>query len=148
MLYKNDRWLSAIRQRNQVCNNHDCGPNNNAPLYYPRILGLPPDFKEGVLFSTYATLVSTLHKGKVSVHLSSLCPKWSAHFTVRTIGNCISILCYIHAGTCQILITFVSSVQQGHYTGGPRFIKIWTYSLMLHGLAKYYVCFFFFRCRC
>jgi hypothetical protein len=68
-----------------------------------RILGLPPDFKEGVLFSTYATLVSTLHKGKVSVHLFSLCPKWSAHYAECTIGNCISI-CYIHAGTCQIII--------------------------------------------
>ena len=29
----------------------------------PRILGLPADFKEGVLFSTYATLVSTVHRG-------------------------------------------------------------------------------------
>lgn len=28
-----------------------------------RILGLPADFKEGVLFSTYATLVSTVHRG-------------------------------------------------------------------------------------
>ena len=28
-----------------------------------RVLGLPNDFKSGVVFSTYATLVSTVQKG-------------------------------------------------------------------------------------
>ena len=28
-----------------------------------RVFGLPADFKEGVLFSTYATLVSSVQKG-------------------------------------------------------------------------------------
>ena len=36
----------------------------DSQLYF-RILGLPADFKEGVLFSTYATLVSTVHRGNL-----------------------------------------------------------------------------------
>jgi len=28
-----------------------------------RVLGLPADFKEGVVFSTYATLVSSVQRG-------------------------------------------------------------------------------------
>ena len=36
-------------------------------VFFTRILGLPSDFKEGVLFSTYATLVSTVHRGNSEV---------------------------------------------------------------------------------
>ena len=37
-------------------------------VFLTRILGLPADFKEGVLFSTYATLVSTVHRGTLSMY--------------------------------------------------------------------------------
>ena len=32
-------------------------------IYFFRVFGLPADFKEGVVFSTYATLVSSVQKG-------------------------------------------------------------------------------------
>lgn len=33
-----------------------------------RVFGLPADFKEGVVFSTYATLVSSVQKGIIGNH--------------------------------------------------------------------------------
>ncbi len=38
---------------------------------YFRVFGLPSDFKEGVIFSTYATLVSSVSRGKnkISKHV-------------------------------------------------------------------------------
>ena len=44
--------------------------------HWCRILGLPADFKEGVLFSTYATLVSTVNRGTYTCSLMTWC---SAH---------------------------------------------------------------------
>ena len=35
-----------------------------------RVFGLPADFKEGVVFSTYATLVSSVQKGKLNTDCS------------------------------------------------------------------------------
>lgn len=32
-------------------------------IFFFRVFGLPADFKEGVVFSTYATLVSSVQKG-------------------------------------------------------------------------------------
>ena len=40
-------------------------------LFY-RVFGLPADFKEGVVFSTYATLVSSVQKGERAVWMSSI----------------------------------------------------------------------------
>lgn len=47
-----------------------CSVNKVHVLYLCiRVLGLPADFKEGVVFSTYATLVSSVQRGKMHVHI-------------------------------------------------------------------------------
>ena len=42
---------------------HNEGWFYNYNIYFFRVFGLPADFKEGVVFSTYATLVSSVQKG-------------------------------------------------------------------------------------
>ena len=43
-----------------------------AEIIFCRVLGLPSDFKEGVVFSTYATLVSSVNRAGTSYWISSL----------------------------------------------------------------------------
>lgn len=51
-------WLPIIMRTHFECVNL-----NVINVVVCRVLGLPADFKEGVVFSTYATLVSSVKSG-------------------------------------------------------------------------------------
>ncbi|KAK2165678.1 hypothetical protein NP493_1355g00011 [Ridgeia piscesae] len=70
-----------------------------------RVLGLPADFKEGVVFSTYATLVSSVQKGGkytcTSVHVPVTCTSTCvpAHMYQHTCTS-THVLAHMYQHTC------------------------------------------------